>query len=100
MHAVRFGWALLVFVAACTRSHASAAAPAAPFTPAPIPKFDVHMHIAPNGMARALSVMVPNGVVGAVNLSGGDRPEILAHQLHEAEVAKGKVLVFANLDFQ
>jgi hypothetical protein len=94
----RIVWALAVFVAGCSRSHG--APPVAPFTPAPIPKFDIHMHIAPGGMARAVDLMVPNGVLGAVNLSGGDRPEVLAYQLRQAEVAKGRVLVFANLDFK
>ena len=75
--------------------------PSAVVASAPIPKFDVHTHIAPDGMARAISVLVPNGVVGAVNLSGGDGPEMLAHQLREAANAgQGRVLVFANLDFR
>ncbi len=66
-----------------------------------IPKFDVHTHISPDGMVRAMSVLLPNGVVGAVNLSGGDGPEVLAHQLRQAaEAGQGRVLVFANLDFR
>src|ERR1700729_3139284 len=89
----RRAWAaLLVAVAACRKPASAAPKPTAPVTAGPIPKFDVHTHIAPDGMARAMSVLLPNGVVGAVNLSGGDDPEILAHQLREAAtVGQGRV---------
>ena len=66
----------------------------------PIPKFDVHTHISPGGMAHAVSLMQANGIGGAVNLSGGDRPEILASQLQAAQALPVRVVTFANLDFE
>ena len=64
-----------------------------------IAKFDVHTHIEPDGMPRAIALLSQNGIAGAVNLSGGDSERYLAHQLAAAAAAQGRVLVFANLDF-
>ena len=66
----------------------------------PIPKFDVHTHILPGGMTHATRLMEANGIGGAVNLSGGDRPEILAAQLKAAQASPVRVVTFANLDFE
>ena len=82
---------LLVALVACPKPAAK---------PAPIPKFDVHLHIGPDGMPRTLEIFRANGITGGVNLSGGNTPQILAHQLRSAEAAHGRMLVFANLDFQ
>jgi predicted TIM-barrel fold metal-dependent hydrolase len=98
--AYRMALALVAGAAGCAKPRPVPKPPVPAFVPSPIPKFDVHTHIGPDGMARALEVLVPNGVVGAVNLSGGDEPGLLAHQLREAEAGQGRVLVFANLDFQ
>jgi predicted TIM-barrel fold metal-dependent hydrolase len=65
----------------------------------PIPKFDVHTHISPGGMAHAVALFEANGVGGAVNLSGGDRPETLETQLRAASGAPLRIVTFANLDF-
>ncbi len=89
----RASWLLWVAFAAC-RS-ASAPAPAESF--AAIPKFDVHTHIAPGGMARARKLFAAAGIEAAVNLSGGETPERLAAQI--AAGASGRILTFANLDW-
>jgi predicted TIM-barrel fold metal-dependent hydrolase len=68
--------------------------------PQPIPKFDVHTHINPDGMRRTLEIFAANGIAGGVNLSGGSSPGMLAYQLRSAQAASGRMLVFANLDFQ
>ncbi len=65
----------------------------------PIPRFDVHTHISAGGMAHAASLFAANGIGGAVNLSGGDRPEVLAAQLQAARTAPQRIVTFANLDF-
>jgi predicted TIM-barrel fold metal-dependent hydrolase len=65
----------------------------------PIPKFDVHTHIAPGGMAHAVKLMQQNGIGGAVNLSGGERPELLAGQLQAAQGLPIRIVTFVNLDF-
>jgi predicted TIM-barrel fold metal-dependent hydrolase len=84
----------------CDRSKAVAPGRPNPPSASAIPKVDVHVHIGADGMARALSVLIPNGIAAAVNLSGGDDAARLTHQLGAAEMAKGRVLVFANLNFQ
>ncbi len=87
------GLVALALAAACPR------APAPP-KPGPIPKFDVHLHLAPDGIAPALALFDANGIAGGVNLSGGPNARVLGAQLQAAQAAHGRVLVFANLDFQ
>lgn len=65
-----------------------------------IAKFDVHTHLAPDGLERALALFAAHGVARAVNLSGGHKPEQLAVQLEAASRADGRILVFANLNYQ
>ena len=66
---------------------------------AAILKFDVHTHLSPDGLARALALFDANGIGRVVNLSGGATPERLAEQLAAANSTHGRILVFANLDF-
>lgn len=88
-----------LLAAACSRSRApEASAASAGFSP--IPKFDVHTHLSPDGIERALGIFAQNGIAGAVNLSGGPNAEALSQQLAAAREADGRILVFANLDFQ
>jgi predicted TIM-barrel fold metal-dependent hydrolase len=56
----------------------------------------VHAHLGPEDLVRAMAIYARNGVVGAVNLSGGGGP-MLEAQLAAAEPYRGRVLVFANL---
>jgi predicted TIM-barrel fold metal-dependent hydrolase len=73
---------------------------AAACKPRPIPKLDVHTHISPGGMAHAVALLEANGIGGAVNLSGGDRPDVLAAQVRAARTAPVRIVTFANLDFE
>jgi predicted TIM-barrel fold metal-dependent hydrolase len=77
----------------------SPSSPAA-VTFADIPKFDVHTHLGPDAIGPALAIFEKNGIAGAVNLSGGPYPSVLAQQLGAAKAAGGRILVFANLDFK
>jgi predicted TIM-barrel fold metal-dependent hydrolase len=94
-------WLAVVGAVSCSRSKVAEAPPATPTTPAfaPIPKFDVHTHLGPDGIGRALSIFEQNGIAGAVNLSGGSNAPTLSRQLAAAGQAQGRILVFANLDF-
>jgi predicted TIM-barrel fold metal-dependent hydrolase len=66
-------------------------------------RIDVHMHIGPDGVARAVRLMDEWGIDGAVNLSGmfpGPPHEMLETQLAAAERSQGRIAVFANADFR
>lgn len=92
--------------------NASAApAPSAPLAPpappAPrakrLPRIDVHTHIMPDGVARAVHLMDEWGIDGAVNLSGmypGPPRNALETQLGAAAQSHGRIAVFANADFR
>ena len=67
------------------------------------PKIDVHMHIGPDGIPRALTLMNRWGIAGGVNLSGmypGPPRHGLETQLAAAGAMDGRLLVFANADFR
>ena len=67
------------------------------------PKIDVHMHIGPEGIPRAIMLMNRWGIAGGVNLSGmypGPPRHGLETQLEAAAAAGGRLLVFANADFR
>jgi predicted TIM-barrel fold metal-dependent hydrolase len=74
-------------------------------SPAPARKFrriDVHTHIGPDGIARALRLMDEWGIDGVVNLSGmypGPK-HMLDIQLAAAAEAKGRVIVFTMPNFK
>jgi predicted TIM-barrel fold metal-dependent hydrolase len=68
-----------------------------------LPKIDVHMHIGPDGIERAVRLMDEWGIDGGVNLSGmhpGPPYHALATQLAAAAKANGRIAVFANADFR
>jgi predicted TIM-barrel fold metal-dependent hydrolase len=69
-------------------------------TPLPISKFDVHTHLSPGSIERTLRIFDANGITKAVNLSGGRNRKQLASQLAEAGKARGRILVFVNIDFR
>lgn len=91
-HALRALLALVALVAlilcACLRREVPARA---------IPRFDVHAHLGPADLSRAMEIYGRNRVAGAVNLSGGFGP-VLDAQLAAAKPFEGRVLVFASLE--
>lgn len=80
-----------------------AATPGTPPNPgARLPRIDVHMHISPFAVERALALMDKWGIDGVVNLSGmspGPPHHLLEMQIEVARRARGRVAVFANVDF-
>jgi len=89
-------------------------APAAPASPVPapapspspgaaLPKIDVHMHIGPDAIDRAVELMDRWGITGGINLSGmypGPPRNMLETQLDAAKKAHGRIAVFANANFR
>jgi predicted TIM-barrel fold metal-dependent hydrolase len=81
---------------------APAGVPAAAPRPARLPRIDVHMHISPFGVERAVALMDRWGIDGVVNLSGmypGPPRGMLEMQLEAARRSGGRMAVFANVDF-
>jgi predicted TIM-barrel fold metal-dependent hydrolase len=90
----------------------AAAAPAATPTPTPPPigaskrryrRIDVHTHIGPDGIARAVRLMDEWGIDGVVNLSGmhpGPPRGMLETQLAAAATAGGRIAVFMTPNFK
>jgi predicted TIM-barrel fold metal-dependent hydrolase len=89
---------------AATGEHAApAAAPQAPPRARRLRRIDVHTHIMPDAIARAVKLMDEWGIDGAVNLSGmypGPPRGMLETQLRAAEQSHGRIAVFANADFR
>jgi predicted TIM-barrel fold metal-dependent hydrolase len=87
---------------------ASAPTPAAAPDPTPAPahrfhRIDVHTHIAPDGVARAVRLMNEWGIDGMVNLSGmhpGPPHNLLEKQLAAAAQTHGRIAVFTTPDFR
>jgi predicted TIM-barrel fold metal-dependent hydrolase len=82
-----------------------APAPVAEARPRPprLRRIDVHTHISPDGVQRALRLMDEWGVDGVVNLSGmhpGPPKHILETQLAAAAESGGRIAVFATPDFK
>jgi predicted TIM-barrel fold metal-dependent hydrolase len=68
-----------------------------------LPRIDVHMHIAPDGIPRAVRLMDEWGIDGGINLSGmypGPPRNMLETQLAAAAKSGGRIGVFANADFR
>jgi predicted TIM-barrel fold metal-dependent hydrolase len=98
--------------AAPSPAEAAAPAPAATPAPAPAPKpaaarrfhrIDVHTHIGPDGIARAVRLMDEWGIDGVVNLSGmypGPPRNMLETQLAAAKNAGGRIAVFMTPNFK
>jgi predicted TIM-barrel fold metal-dependent hydrolase len=67
------------------------------------PRIDVHMHINPDAIDRALVLMDRWGIDGAINLSGmypGPPLALLETQIQSARAAHGRIAVFANANFK
>jgi predicted TIM-barrel fold metal-dependent hydrolase len=63
------------------------------------PKIDVHCHLAPEAVPRAIELMNQYGIAAAVNLSGGVPGRGLEQQLEAAARFPGRLIVFADLDW-
>jgi predicted TIM-barrel fold metal-dependent hydrolase len=76
-------------------------APARPaFTASDLPRIDVHTHIEPGALPRAIKLMAAHHVVHIINLSGGGPGgDGLEMTLEEAR-AVGHTTVFTNPDFR
>ncbi len=77
------------------------ARPAMPKAPR-FSRIDIHTHISPDGVERALEVMQNWGIDGMVNLSGmtpGPPQHALETQLAAARASGGRIAVFANAGF-
>src|SRR5215831_4219533 len=62
-------------------------------------RIDVHTHIAPEAVPRAIELMDRYGINVAVNLSGGVPGRGLEEQLKAASRYPGRIIVFAGLDW-
>jgi predicted TIM-barrel fold metal-dependent hydrolase len=113
---MRLAGALVLLVAGCREAPppAPAAPPVAPaarvvvapspappkFVPSDIPRFDVHTHIEPGALPRAVDLLGRHGIVEMVNLSGGSPGgDGLEETLEEARRV-GHTVVFVNPDFR
>jgi predicted TIM-barrel fold metal-dependent hydrolase len=91
---------------ATTPTAAPTAAAAVPPVAAPPRRFhriDVHTHIGPDGIPRAIRLMNEWGIDGAVNLSGmhpGPPRNMLETQLAAAATANGRIVVFTTPNFK
>ena len=93
-------------VAPVARADASAPPVAVPAPPPPprflasdIPRLDVHTHIEPGALERALALFAAHGITDIVNLSGGAPGDGLEETLAEAQRV-GHTTVFVNPDFR
>jgi predicted TIM-barrel fold metal-dependent hydrolase len=91
----------VVTVASPSPSPSPVAQPARPvFVPSDVPRFDVHTHIQPGALPRAVELMGRHGIVEMVNLSGGSPGgDGLEETLEEARRV-GHTVVFVNPDFR
>ena len=93
---------------AATKTTAPATTTTAPAAPAPAKprrfhRIDVHTHIGPDGIARAVRLMDEWGIDGVVNLSGqypGPPREMLETQLAAAATSGGRIAVFMTPNFK
>jgi len=89
----------------CHRSATASRAGAKAAKPTPrshLPRLDVHTHISPEALPRALAVMDQWGIDGMVNLSGGPPGpprNKLEEQLAIARASGGRIAVFANVNW-
>ena len=95
--------------ATATASGPDGAAPATAPAPAPAPaarrfhRIDVHTHIGPDGIPRAIRLMDEWGIDGVVNLSGmypGPPRGMLETQLAAAATGRGRIAVFMTPNFR
>jgi predicted TIM-barrel fold metal-dependent hydrolase len=106
--AVVLGVSALAAASGCNRGAAGKAAQspkqeaAAVEKPRRLPRLDVHSHMSPDGLERALALMNEWGIDGMVNLSGGypgPPRHMLETQLDIARASGGRIAVFANVNF-
>jgi predicted TIM-barrel fold metal-dependent hydrolase len=87
-------------IAAAPVALASPAPPKPRFVPSDIPRFDVHTHIEPGALPRAVELLGRHHIVEMVNLSGGSPGgDGLEDSLDEAKRV-GHEVVFVNPDFR
>lgn len=67
---------------------------------APIPKIDVHVHVPPSMAQAAVTVFARQGVVLALNASGGHPGRALAASRDAAERTGGRLLPYCNVDLR
>ena len=94
-------WLVLAWTVVLVAAGAGGCRKSAPAT-AGFPRIDIHTHIGPDGIDRALALMDRWGIEGVVNLSGmypGPPRRMLEMQLEAAARARGRIAVFANVDF-
>ncbi len=103
----RLALALVVAGAACrteapAEHHAPPPSPdlaRAAYVPIDIPRFDVHTHVEPGALPRAVKLLGDHKIVFFVNLSGGTPGDGLEEAIAEAR-AVGHTIVFTNPDFR
>ena len=81
----------------------TAPAPPPPAKPRRFHRIDVHTHIGPDGIARAVRLMDEWGIDGVVNLSGqypGPPRQMLETQLAAAATGGGRIAVFMTPNFK
>ena len=89
----------------CRRSTSAGKSEATTAKPTPrprLPRIDVHTHVSPEGLERALVIMNQWGIDGMVNLSGGTPgppKHRLEGQLEMARASGGRIAVFTNVSF-
>jgi len=84
---------------------AAVGAPVARPAPRPVHprRIDVHMHIAPSAIDRAVALMDRWGIDGGINLSGyypGPPGYVLERVLEATKASNGRIATFANADFR
>ncbi len=103
----------LALVAACDRAPARAPVVAdlaraaelapvprpRPFSPSDIPRVDVHTHVQPGALSKAVALLGAHRIAYLVNLSGGSPGDGLEETLAEAQRV-GHTTVFVNPDFR
>lgn len=86
---------LLICLSTVGCARCAGAAP--PFgTSSQIPKFDAHCHLSPVDLPDAMRLYASQGIVGALDLSGG-QGEVLEASLDAAKAYGGRVLVSTNV---
>jgi predicted TIM-barrel fold metal-dependent hydrolase len=99
--AIFFALAPAIFAFGCHRSAARVGDP--PPAGHRFHRIDVHTHIAPDGIERAIRLMNEWGIDGMVNLSGmhpGPPHNALERQMAAARESGGRIAVFTTPDFK
>jgi predicted TIM-barrel fold metal-dependent hydrolase len=111
---MRLAGACLMVLAGCREAPPAAPVPARPspaapvavapapprFEPSDIPRFDVHTHIEPGALPRAVELLGRHHIVEMVNLSGGSPGGDGLEETIEEARRVGHTVVFVNPDFR